>query len=325
MTEPRRVFVTGALGFIGRTVLERYRAAGAEVRGVDVLADPGLDVVAGDIAEAGDWQRHAAGADVVVHTAAMVSMRSGMDAFWRVNTLGTRRVLDAAIRGGASRIVHLSSVTVFGNDFPDQVTEDHPVRPGGVPYVDTKIAGEQVVLQAHAEGKISATIIRPGDVYGPGSKPWTLIPVHQLRRRQLILPAHGNGIFSPVYIDNLVDGLTAAASSAATAGQVLTISDGIGVTTSEFFDHYAGMLGRRRVPTAPTRIVSSLAGILERTGRLRGIDVETTPNAVHYLARTGTYAIGKATSLLGYRPAIDLAEGMDRTRAWLNSNGHLGQ
>ncbi len=71
---PKRVFVTGANGFIGRAVMTRYRSLGAEVCGVDVNADAAWDVVAGDIAEAGPWQAHARGADLVVNTAAVVSL-----------------------------------------------------------------------------------------------------------------------------------------------------------------------------------------------------------------------------------------------------------
>ena len=67
-TAPRRVFVTGALGFIGRTLADRYRAAGAEVRGMDRVAAPEHGVVAGDVSEPGDWQAHAAGSDLVIIT-----------------------------------------------------------------------------------------------------------------------------------------------------------------------------------------------------------------------------------------------------------------
>ncbi len=80
------------------------------------------------------------------------------------------------------------------------------MRPDGHTYVDTKIASEQVVLQAHAAGEIECTVIRPGDVYGPGSRPWTVLPVDAIRQNRFFLPAMGRGIFSPVYVDNLLDG-----------------------------------------------------------------------------------------------------------------------
>ncbi len=317
---PRGVFVTGALGFIGRALGERWRARGAEVRGVDLRADPALGVVAGDVSEPGEWQSAAAGCELVVHTAARVSMRRGADEFWRANVAGTRHALDAAAAAGARRFVQLSSVVVFGFDFPDGVDERHPVRPNGVPYVDTKVAAEQVVLQAHSAGEIACTVVRPGDVYGPGSRPWTVLPVEELRAGRFLLPAMGRGIFSPVYIDNLVDGIVAAAESDEAAGAVITLTDGAGVEAQEFFGHYARMLGLSRVRSLPTPVVVGLAEALRRV-RPGG---EVTPAAARYLARRGTYSIERARTLLSYRPAVGLGEGMERSEAWLRAEGLLG-
>ena len=208
------VFVTGATGFIGKALAARYRADGWEVAGVDLAADPAAGVVAGDVAERGSWQDAAAGADLVIHTAAFVGMRAtGLEEVWRANVVGTRNAVEAAERAGA-RLVHFSSVTVFGADFEDGVDETAPVRITGLPYADTKIASEQLVLQAHLEGRVRATVVRPGDVYGPGSRAWALVPYELLRKRRFVLPAGGRGIFSPVYIDDLVEGVVRAARRA---------------------------------------------------------------------------------------------------------------
>jgi nucleoside-diphosphate-sugar epimerase len=316
----QRVFITGASGFIGAALAQRFAALGAEVRGVDVRADPARAIVAGDIAEPGDWQAHVDGCDLVIHTAAIVSMRgSDPGAVWRTNALGTRHVLDAARRAGAARVVHLSSVTVFGFAFPDGVDESYPTHPNGVPYVDTKIASEALVLRAHAAGETACTIVRPGDVYGPRSRPWTVLPVQELARRRFILPALGRGIFSPVYIDNLVDGIVRA-SGPAGAGGVFTLTDGVGVTTREFFGYYARLLGRR-LPVLPTGAAAVLASAAALGARVGGQETEVNAAAARYLARTGTYAIDRARTELGYDPQVGLAEGMERTAAWLRAEG----
>jgi nucleoside-diphosphate-sugar epimerase len=318
---PRSVLITGASGFIGAALARRFAALGAEVRGVDVRADPARSVVAGNIARPGAWQDHAAGCDLVVHTAAIVSMR-GSDpggAVWQTNALGTRHVLDAARRAGAARMVHLSSVTVFGFGFPDGVDESHPTQPNGVPYVDTKIASEALVLRAHAAGEIACTIVRPGDVYGPRSRPWTVLPVQELARRRFILPALGRGIFSPIYIDNLIDGIVAACGPAG-AGGVFTLTDGVGVTTREFFGFYARLLGRP-LPVLPTGAAVALASAAALGARAAGQETEINAAAARYLARTGTYAIDRARTVLGYAPSVDLAEGMERTASWLRAEG----
>lgn len=319
-----RVCITGANGFIGRTLARALRERGAEVVGVDREADPGAGVVAGDISRPGAWQNVADGCGTVIHTAALVGMPSDESSFWDVNVRGTRLALDAARDGGAERFVHISSVVTFGLDFPDGVDERWPVRTTGVAYVDTKVAAEQVVFQAHAADEIDVTVIRPGDVYGPGSRPWTTLPLEMLRAHRFALPERGRGIHSPIYVDDLVRGVVAAAECGPAAGRVINISGGVGVETSEFFDHYARMLGRRRVPTVPTSVALTATGLQSRISRARGTVSELTPDGVRYLAlRRGTYGIATARDLLGWEPHVGLAEGMSRTEAWAREQGLL--
>ncbi len=312
MTE--RVFITGAGGFIGRALAERYRARGTEVLGMDLVADATRDVVAGDVTEPGPWQLHAAGCDLVVHTAAAVTMR-GDDraAIHRANVVGTRNALHAAERASA-RFLHLSTVVVFGTDFPDGADEQHPPAVTGLPYGDTKVAAEALVQQAQLERRAEVVIVRPADVYGPGSRAWATIPTALLRGRRLLLPAWGRGVFSPVYVDDLVEGIVLAGDAQASAGQVLTLSGGAGVATKDFFAMHARVAGRR-LPLAPTGVAMAAA----RARRLVPGDPEVGPHAVRYLCRTGTYSIEKAHRLLGYQPRVPLAEGLERTEAWLRA------
>jgi len=321
---PPVVFVTGALGFIGRAVADAYRARGAEVRGVDVRAEPAGSVVSGDVSEPGPWQSHAAGCDLVVHTAAAVSNVADPDRSWRVNVRGTRHVLDAAVSGGAERFVHFSSAAVYGHARPDPVDERHPVRTSGATYGDTKIAAEQVVLQTHAAREVTATILRPGDVYGPGSRPWTIVPVEMLRRRQVLLPARGRGTFNPVFIDDLVDAVLLAAEAEGAAGQVFNVTGGTAVDTAAFFAHYSRMLGIGPAPVASTTVAIVVAEVLGRVSRALGRPSEASAATMRMLAAHGTVSIDKARRVLGYEPRVDLDEGMRRTEEWLRAEGILG-
>lgn len=324
-TSVRRVLITGALGFIGRAVADRLRADGIEVVGIDRVADPERGVVAGDTTDPSRWAAQLAGCDAVLHTAAVVSNAVGVDEQWRVNVLGTRMVVAAARDAGVRRVVHLSSIRAFSDvGFPDGVTEDHPVRPDGNPYVDTKIASEQVVLQAHAAGEVEAVVVRPGDVYGPGSRPWVLLPLEAIRARQFLLPAMGRGIHSPVYVDDLVTGLVLATTHPAAAGQVFTIAGPRGVRCDEYFGHLYRMLGRRGPLGLPTPVAVALSAAADRANRLRGQRTEVNAISMRYFTRTGTYSIEKAGRILGYAPQVDLDEGMARTEEWLRAEGLLG-
>jgi nucleoside-diphosphate-sugar epimerase len=312
-----RVFITGASGFIGRALHERYAADGHEVTGCDLAADTQRGVVAGDVCEPGAWQDHVAGCELVIHTAATVSFRlERPEEIWRANVLGTANAITAAERGGAQRFVHFSSVTVYGFEFPDGVDERYPVHNTYVPYPDTKIASEQVVLQAHLDGRMACTVVRPGDVYGPRSRVWALIPAELIRARRLMLPGGGRGIHSPVYIDNLVDGVVLAAESPDAVGQVFTLSDGVGVPYREFFAPYAELVGRRLL-TVPTSVAIAAAAVIQRAARLTPGDNDINPASARYFLRKGTYSNDKARQVLGWEPSVGLEEGLEQTVEWL--------
>jgi nucleoside-diphosphate-sugar epimerase len=316
-----RVFITGASGFIGRALCDRYAADGHEVSGCDLVADPARGVVAGDVAQPGPWQEHAGGSDLVIHTAASVSLRlERREQIWRSNVLGTANAVDAAQRAGARRFVHFSSVTVFGLDFPDGVDERYPVHNTFIPYPDSKIASEQVVLQAHLDGRVECTVVRPGDVYGPRSRVWGTVPAELMRQRRFMLPGWGRGIHSPVYIDNLVDGVVLAGIASDAAGQVFTLSDGIGVPYREFFAPYAELVGRRLV-LLPAPVAIGASAVVYRVARLVPGDNEINPGSARYLLRRGTYSIEKARKVLGWEPRIGLKVGLERTVGWLREQG----
>ncbi len=315
--------MTGAEGFIGRSVSQRLRDQGAQVIGIDVHSTH-PDVVAGDISKDGAWLETFDGAEFVVHAAAYVHMAGDRDTFHDVNVMATRRALDAARHAGVKRFVHLSSTAVYSDRFPPNVDETHPPRISGNLYVDTKIASEQVVFQAHAAGEIPVTVIRPGDVYGPGSRPWTVVPVEMMKRRQFMLPGDGGGIFSPIYIDDLVAGLLAAADHPEAAGQTFNISCAAAVTNREFFGHYARMLG---VPLrcVPAAIVLPMAHAGYRLSRFLPLSPDMNVPTVRFLLRENSHSIDKARKVLGWEPQVSLEDGMRQTEAWLRDNGLLAK
>ncbi|MCZ7529004.1 MAG: NAD-dependent epimerase/dehydratase family protein [Acidimicrobiia bacterium] len=318
-----RVFLTGAGGFIGNALAERFRADGWEVGGVDLVADPEHGIVAGDTSEPGTWQEAVSGCDLVVHTAALVSNVVPLERAWEVNVCGTSHVLDAAAEAGVRRVVVFSSLAVYSHHREGEVDEHRPVRPTGDVYNGTKIATEQVALQAHVEGRTAVTILRPGDVYGPRSRPWTILPVEMLRSGLVVLPANGRGIFVPIFVDDLVDFVLLASESEAASGEIFNVTGGPGVETREFFGHYCRMLGIKGPRTAPTPVAVALAEASGRALRAIGRPSEATAATMRMLAATGDVSIDKARRILGWEPRIDLDEGMRRTEAWLRSEGFL--
>jgi nucleoside-diphosphate-sugar epimerase len=316
---PARVFITGGAGFIGRALIGRLRELGAEAGGVDLLADPTIDVVAGSTTDPSTWAHLLDGVDTIIHTAAIVSNVASHDDAWKVNVLGTRRTIGAAADAGVRRFVHLSSIMAYGFDYPDGVDEGYPVRVNGFSYTDSRVNSEAVVMTAHAAGEINATVVRPGDVIGPGSI-WVREPIEMARKGRMVLPAGGAGVFTPIYVDNLVDAILLTLSAPAASGQVFTLTDGYGVPCHDYFGRLAEMAGgrARTLPTPVAVAVSRGAGsLLRRLGQSNELNAAT----MLMLARTGVYSNEKARSLLGFEPRIDYDAAMSRIEFWARDEG----
>ena len=322
---PKRVFITGASGFIGQHLMQRYRALGCEVRGMDLLADPSQSIVGADLCQPEQWAPHAKDCELFIHTAAVVSLAADWEEYRRISVQGVSHALDVAQRAGCRRFVHFSSILAMGCNYPDGADETWPVVIGKhCRYGVAKGASEHLVLAAHAQGRLDCCIIRPGDVYGPGSRAWLLEPLKMARAGRLLLPDGGNGVFTPVYIDDLVDGTLLAAHSEIASGQIYILWGEEAVSCRRFFGHHWRWAGRKgNPPSLPSSVALPLARLVQALNHLRGKRDETCPDTIRMFNRGGSFDGSKARDQLGYRPKISLAEGMRRSEQWLRDSGQL--
>ena len=327
------VAVTGVSGFIGDAVARRYADAGATVRGLDRRrpdpadpltpdADPRVEYVVGDVTRPADLRRLVEGADIVVHTAAIVAESGDWRDFDRVNAQAPRWVALAASEAGARSFVHLSSVMVHGFDFPDGVAEDGPLDHAANPYCATKIRAEHLLRGIDRPGEFNVHIVRPGDVYGPYSTPWIVRPVQHMREGTFLYVSPS--AINHVYIDNLVDAIeTVVTAGAPLSGVPVTATDGMATPSREFYGYYADLIGMRFAPTVPGWLaepaVGALVAVLPR-GLRRRLDLDR--ESIRYLRRHGTYDTSRLRAL-GWSPKVALDEGRERTAAWLRQVGLL--
>ncbi|MDI9245357.1 NAD-dependent epimerase/dehydratase family protein [Marinobacter sp. CHS3-4] len=323
---PKKVFITGASGFIGRKLYERYQDLGCEVRGMDLVADESRNVIAGDLTKPEAWRDHAKGCDLFLNIASLVSLAGDWQAYKDVSLAGVRNSLDVAIAGGAKRFVHYSSIAAMGWDYEPGADERAPVAIGEeYRYGVAKGASEHAVLAAHAAGEIDCTIIRPGDVYGPGSRPWLIVPLEMARAGKLILPNGGKGIFTPVYIDDLVDGTVLAAGLESGSGRIFILWGDEEVTCREFFSNHWRWAGKKgNPPSMPLSAAFKLTDGIWWVNRKLNRPNETTSDVMRMWARKGGYSIENARKQLGWEPKVRLKDGLERSEEWLKEIGEIG-
>jgi nucleoside-diphosphate-sugar epimerase len=318
----RRAAVTGAGGFIGAAIASRLSAEGAQVLGLDVdpgaedrTREAGADFIQADVADRQALGSALQQADLVVHTAAHVHEWGAMEDFVRVNVGGTANVMAAAATAGAERVVHISSVVVYGYESSLEQDEGAFLRTHGIPYIDTKSASDRL---ARRQGAI---VIRPGDVYGPGSVPWTRRPVEMARAGLLAVPGRGDGLMLPLYVDDLAEAVVLALACGR-PGQAYTVwDDRARVTFEEHFNRLAEMAGAGRARRLPRPVLELIGLATEGVAKLRGKPPAVSSRSATFIDRRGTVSAARAREELGWEPGVSYEEGMRRTWEWLRAEG----
>lgn len=318
----KRIFVTGATGFIGGHLARRLHQEGAHVLALertpgkgDGLRKLGIEVVRGDVTDTARMESIISkDVQIVMHIAAWLR-RSNPDSATRVNIEATRRLAEISASAGVERFVYTSSVAVYGLHGDRDVDEGTELKPYGDTYGDTKIQSEEVLRQIAGQAGLDYAIVRPGMVYGPGSPGWTVRMVNMARRGILPMVNHGRGTAPTVYIDDLVELLVLCATHPGAVGRVFNgVEDGP-VTLAEFFSGYMAMIPTRwtlRMPGWMVRVLLALANPFSWRN-------------LNYLADqligVGWVGNQQAKQLLGWQPRIPLEEGLKRSEQWLHNEG----
>jgi UDP-glucose 4-epimerase len=304
-----RYLVTGGAGFIGSNLVATLVTAGERVRVLDNLATgrwahldgirdaSHVERVEGDIRDPAAVARAAEGVEVVFHQAALGSVPRSVESPIEsdaVNTGGTVTVLDVARRQGVRRVVFAASSSAYGETPALPKREDMAPLPLS-PYAVTKLACEHYLKVFAGIYGLETVSLRYFNVFGPNQTPdgayAAAIPRFvdaALGGRPITIYGDGGQTRDFCFIDNTVQAnLKAATTANKLTGQVVNVACGERISLNQL-----------------------LANIGEVTGTK--IEADYHPERAGDV-RDSLADIGRARSLLGYEPLVDVKEGLRRT------------
>ena len=327
----KTALVTGATGFIGSRLTERLVSEGVQVKALvrslqkgQRLAQLGAELVPGDITDPASLRQAVINCQVIFHAAAWVSELGHKDEIRAVNVGGTQNVVDTAIAANnIERFVHLSSCAVYGSIQQFNIDEHTPTRLSGNLYADSKAAAEEIVFKAYQAHGLPVVLARPSQVYGPGSRQFTIRPVEVIKAGKMVLVDGGRHLCKPIYIDNLIDGLILCAQVEDAIGEAINLTDDAPVPWRDFFGAYGRMFNIDHFPSAPYALAWLIAYFNEAKVALKGQKTGLNRSAIKALRSSNSFSNQKAQTLLGWKPKINLQEGMQQIERWLRTEGYL--
>lgn len=300
------IIVTGGSGFIGSHLCNMLAEQGHSVRIIDIAPPPmgvRAEFVRASVLDLPRLQRLVAGADAIVHLAALVDVQASIaDPYsdFSVNVGGTINVLEAARHSGVEKVAYASSAAVYGNPQEVPINEGHPAFPLS-PYGLSKLTAERYVLLYNSLYGMKNTALRLFNVFGKGQSAFspysgviTKFADAISEGRQPVIFGHGGQTRDFVHVDDVAAAFCMALDSSG-CGSPLNIGSG-----------------------KETAILDLLEKMCSAAGK--------TPNPEFREARKGDISrscadISLAREKIGYRPRMDLESGLRELVAKGNGSG----
>ena len=307
------VLVTGADGFIGSHLVEMLVAKGYRVKALsqynsfnnwgwleDVNCKNEIEVLTGDIRDPHYCKHISKDVDIIFHLAALIAIPYSYvapDSYVDTNVKGTLNICQAAKENGVKRVIHTSTSEVYGTAQYVPIDEKHPLQPQS-PYSATKIAADAMAMSFYNTFDLSVTIARPFNTYGPRQSARAVIPT--------IITQIANGMkeiklgdVTPTrdfnYVEDTCRGFIALAESDATIGETVNIGSNFEISVGDTLNLIKELLG------------SDVKFIIDEQ-RIRPEKSE-----VFRLWCDNT----KIEKLTGFKPQVDIREGLQRTIDWI--------
>jgi nucleoside-diphosphate-sugar epimerase len=258
------------------------------------------------------------GVDAVVHLAAAIGTRRPLSEYRAVNVMGTENVCRAALAARVTRLVHVSTTSVYQQGLGRPLGEDAHLRPLPDPYPLTKAEGDLKVQRMIAEQHLPACIIRTSTVFGPGDHLNFGRIADRLVAGKAVIIGTGRNAVPFVYVTDVVQALLLALDREQAVGQIYNITDDNCPTQEELLVAIAAELGanapRVRIPYS---LLYAAGYVAERVAALtRSPHPLVTRFGVALYGANNRYAIDKARDQLGFEARVSLSDGIRHAAAW---------
>jgi nucleoside-diphosphate-sugar epimerase len=326
--------VTGATGLVGSHIVDQLLSDGWNVRALARAPEvarsalpAAVDIHAGDVLDEGSFERAAAGCHAVFHSAANILARGGWESYRATNVEGTRNAIAAAASTSA-RLVHVSSVAVYGSAARYAMAKDGrrtdessplpPLREHAY-YARSKRESEELVLRAHLEGRVWTVAVRPDVVYGPRDRQFVPRMARLIRWFGVPLLRGGRSTMPIVHAANVAQGAVLAATSDVAGGNVYNLTNDYDVTVRRFFELAGEGVGRRPilVPMPMWAARGALTGAKQLARLVSGGRFAMVSNsALDFISQDNPFSSERAKRELGWSPPMRPEIGIPQAFQW---------
>ncbi|MBX3691397.1 NAD-dependent epimerase/dehydratase family protein [Dokdonella sp.] len=322
-----QILLTGATGFLGRSIAAALAARGHRVRALvrrehPALAAAGVEQKPGSISGFDDVVEAAIGCDAVVHAAGCVDPLASIEALHEANLRSTDCVLGACELVGVPRLLLTSCASVvIGNEDLDGVDESRPYPPRwSTPMPHTKALAEQRVLAANGSN-LATCVLRPHLLWGNGEARFIPALLDLARRGKLRLFGEPDKRIDPCHVDNAAEAHALAierlAPGSPIAGKTYFIAQGEPLTIEAFLN---ALLRAGGFPPEKRRLAGLTARAFAAGARLQGDDGPSplvNANMLDLFNHASWFNLSAAKRDFGYVPKVSMTEGITRLQTQL--------
>jgi len=324
-----KALVSGANGFTGSYLIKLLLKKGYQVKGIvrktsnlEAIKDLPFELYYADLATHPSFDDAMQDIDVVFNVGAAYRVEGvPQKYFWDVNLEGTRKLLEAAKEKGVKRFVHCSTVGVQGDIKNPPAKEEDPYAPGDY-YQESKVEGEKLALQYFKDG-LPLTVVRPVGIYGPGDLRFLKL-FKFINNGKFKMIGSGNVLYHLTYVEDLTEGILLAGEKEEALGEIFTIGGEGYLTLNDLVKKIAGILNKpvptTRIPVFPVWFVGLLCEIACKPF---GITPPIYRRRVDFFVKDRAFDISKSKRLLGYKPKVNLDEGLKKTAQWYKEKGFI--